>query len=76
MSENKKYSNVVFRNQAIEYLQILQGENISEKDITFATDLISIGFMIGIEKVQMRQKSRKNHLINIGIIHSEWGQTT
>lgn len=71
-----KSQNEIIRPQAIQFLQLSKGSNISEQDITFAVDLISFGYMIGLAEIKVKEKPSQVHLINLGIITSEWGQTT
>jgi len=76
MTEKAKSQNEILRTHAMRLLQLSKGSNFSEQDITFAMDLISFGYMIGLAEVKIIDKQSQNHLSNLGIINSEWGQTS
>ena len=64
------------RQEAIKFLSENRGPIISEKEIRQAIQLLTIGYSIAAED-QIRQKSNsKIQNFNIGIMLSEWGQTS
>lgn len=64
------------RQEAIKFLSANGNQIVSEHEIKQAVQLLTIGYSIAAED-QIRQKSKsKIQNLNIGIILSEWGQTS
>lgn len=65
-----------FREEAIKFLSDKRSAIISEDEITQAVQLIFLGYSIAVESKIKHKSNSKIQNLNLGIIMSEWGQTS
>jgi hypothetical protein len=65
-----------FREEAIKFLSDKRSAIISEDEITQAVQLIFLGYSLAVKNKIKHKSNRKIQNLNLGIIMSEWSQTS
>lgn len=65
-----------FREEAIKFLSDKRSAIISEDEITQAVQLIFLGYSLAVKSKIKHKSNRKIQNLNLGIIMSEWSQTS